>query len=211
MADPLTRRRLVAIGLGTMAFGMQDVLLEPYGGQILHMGVGDTTTLTASLALGGLIGFSVASAVLSRGADPFLMAILGALVGIPAFAAVIGAAALASVPVFVLGVLGVGLAGGLFSHGTLTATMNAAPPDQTGLALGTWGAVQATCAGVAVALGGVLADAVGALATRGALGPIGTAANTGYVFVYSLEIALLAATIALMSPLARRRPGRTES
>jgi MFS transporter, BCD family, chlorophyll transporter len=30
-----TRRRLLAIGLGTMAFGMQDVLLEPYGGQVL--------------------------------------------------------------------------------------------------------------------------------------------------------------------------------
>ncbi|MCK7494303.1 MAG: PucC family protein [Comamonadaceae bacterium] len=29
---------------------MQDVLLEPYGGQILGMGVGDTTWLTATLA-----------------------------------------------------------------------------------------------------------------------------------------------------------------
>lgn len=29
-------RRLIAVGLGTMAFTMSDVLLEPYGGQILQ-------------------------------------------------------------------------------------------------------------------------------------------------------------------------------
>ena len=42
-------RRLIAVGLGTMAFSMEDVLLEPYGGQILHLAVGDTTKLTATL------------------------------------------------------------------------------------------------------------------------------------------------------------------
>ncbi len=39
------QRRLLAIGLGSFAFGMQDVLIEPYGGQVLGMGVGATTWL----------------------------------------------------------------------------------------------------------------------------------------------------------------------
>jgi len=129
-------RRLVAIGLGTMAFGMQDVLLEPYGGQMLGMTVGATTLLTASLAGGGLFGFSLASYVLGRGADPFRMAGAGAWFGIPAFVLVILAAQFQSVPMFTLGAMLVGFGGGLFSHGTLTATMNAAPPEHTGLALG---------------------------------------------------------------------------
>ena len=72
-----------------MAFSMEDVLLEPYGGQVLHLTVGDTTKLTATLAVGGLFGFGLASRVLSRGADPFRMASFGALVGVPAFACVI--------------------------------------------------------------------------------------------------------------------------
>jgi BCD family chlorophyll transporter-like MFS transporter len=194
-------RRLVAIGLGTMAFSMQDVLLEPYGGQILRMTVGATTSLTASLALGGLTGFSVASTVLSRGADPFRMAGAGALVGIPAFAMVILAASLESVPVFTAGALLVGFGAGLFGHGTLTATMNSAPKDQAGLALGTWGAVQATAASIAVALGGIMNDAVSALATRGLLGPALVAQKTGYVFVYSVEMVMLAATVFLMAAL----------
>ena len=41
------RRFLVAVGLGTAGFAMQDVLLEPYGGEILGLAVAATTTLTA--------------------------------------------------------------------------------------------------------------------------------------------------------------------
>ena len=202
-ALPGARRRLIAIGLGTMAFGMQDVLLEPYGGQVLGMTVGATTALTASLAFGGLCGFGLASWVLGRGADPHRMSIAGALVGVPAFALVIASPALGSVNAFVLGVLCIGLGGGLFGHGTLTATMRHAPADQAGLALGIWGAVQASTAGVAVAVGGLTSDAVGALAAHGVLGPSLAARTTGYATVYGLEIVLLVMTIALMATLVR--------
>jgi MFS transporter, BCD family, chlorophyll transporter len=208
IAGANARRRLVAIGLGTMAFGMQDVLLEPYGGQVLRMTVGATTQLTASLALGGLAGFTLASHVLSRGADPFRMAAAGALVGMLAFATVILAASFDSVTVFASGVFLVGFGAGLFGHGTLTATMNSAPKEQTGLALGAWGAVQATAAGMAVALGGVMNDTVAALASRGLFGPALALPNTGYIFVYGVEIAMLAITVVLMATLMgdSRRP-----
>jgi MFS transporter, BCD family, chlorophyll transporter len=196
-------RRLVAVGLGTMAFSMQDVLLEPYGGQVLLLSVSATTRLTATLALGGLLGFSLASHVLGRGADPFRIACQGALFGVPAFIAVIVAAPLASPLLFGLGALMIGFGGGLFSHGTLTATMNLAPKEHTGLALGTWGAVQATAAGLAVALGGVIRDLA-----SGLVWPQGSAAGhsaAGYMLVYGLEVLLLLATVATMAPLLRRR------
>ena len=57
-------RLLVAVGLGTAAFSMQDILLEPYGGQILHLSVAATTALTALLAGGSLIGFALAARAL---------------------------------------------------------------------------------------------------------------------------------------------------
>jgi BCD family chlorophyll transporter-like MFS transporter len=198
------KRRLVAVGLGTMAFGMQDVLLEPYGGQVLGLGVGATTQLTATLAIGGLLGFGLASRVLSRGADPFRMASVGALVGVPAFAAVIAAAPLHAPLLFALGVWMIGFGGGLFGHGTLTATMNLAPKDQAGLALGAWGAVQATAAGVAVALGGVLRDVLAALADRQLLPTAFSTPAVPYTAVYGLEVALLLATAVAMVPLLRR-------
>jgi BCD family chlorophyll transporter-like MFS transporter len=201
-------RRLVAVGLGTMAFSMEDILLEPYGGQVLHLTVGATTKLTATLAVGGLLGFGLASRVLSRGADPFRMASFGALVGIPAFLAVISAAPLSSPLLFGLGTLLIGFGGGLFGHGTLTATMNFAPEDQRGLALGAWGAVQASAAGIAIALGGIIRDIVAGLAGQNTFGPALNGPATGYAFVYSLEIVLLFAALAAMSPLIRSNQQR---
>jgi BCD family chlorophyll transporter-like MFS transporter len=179
---------------------MEDVLLEPYGGEILHLSVGDTTKLTATLAIGGLLGFGLASRVLSRGFDPLRMAAYGALVGIPAFAAVIMAAPLGhSALLFGLGTAFIGFGAGLFGHGTLTATMQNAPASQTGLALGAWGAVQASAAGLAVALGGIIRDVVHAFSPA-AYGDLGI----GYQFVYTLEIVLLCITLIALMPLLRR-------
>jgi BCD family chlorophyll transporter-like MFS transporter len=194
-------RRLIAIGLGTMAFSMEDILLEPYGGQILHLSVGQTTRLTAALAVGGLLGFALASRVLSRGYDPFRMACYGALAGIPAFLAVILAAPFQSIFLFGFGTVLIGFGAGLFGHGTLTATMNLAPKDQTGLALGAWGAVQASAAGLAIALGGVIRDVVAGLPVPQVFG-----AATPYSSVYSLELLLLLAAIGVMAPLLRLGP-----
>jgi BCD family chlorophyll transporter-like MFS transporter len=193
-------RRLVAVGLGTMAFSMEDVLLEPYGGQVLHLTVSSTTKLTATLAVGGLLGFALASKVLSRGFDPFRMATYGALVGVPAFLAVIAAAPTGSVLLFGAGTALIGFGAGLFGHGTLTATMQSATAEQTGLALGAWGAVQATAAGIAVALGGIIRDIIAAL-----LPNYRPEQGFGYTAVYSLEVVLLLATLVSMLPLLRRQ------
>jgi BCD family chlorophyll transporter-like MFS transporter len=190
------KRRLIAVGLGTMAFTMEDVLLEPFGGEILNLTVGVTTALTATLALGGLAGFAWASRVLSQGFDPFRMAIWGTFVGIPAFLLVIGSALTGAVWMVVFGTLLIGFGAGIFGHGTLTATMNLAPKDQAGLALGAWGAVQATAAGVAVALGGIMRDLVAHV----------TNSVTGYLSVYALEVVLLLITMVAMVPLLRSRP-----
>jgi BCD family chlorophyll transporter-like MFS transporter len=200
-------RRLAAVGLGTMAFSMEDVLLEPYGGQILHLTVGTTTKLTATLAIGGLVGFGLASRVLSRGFDPFRMASVGAVVGLPAFLCVIAAAPFGSPLLFAFGTLLIGFGAGLFGHGTLTATMNRAPEHQRGLALGAWGAVQASAAGLAVAASGIIRDLV-----AGAAGPARvaglTAAAVGYETVYAIELVLLVATVLAMAPLIRATGAR---
>jgi BCD family chlorophyll transporter-like MFS transporter len=190
---PHTVRRLLAVGLGTMAFTMEDVLLEPFGGEILHMSVSSTTLLTANLAFGGLMGFAWASRVLSRGADAYRMASWGAWVGIPAFVAVLASAPLASPLLFAAGIFLIGLGGGLFAHGTLTSSMQLAPPEQVGLAMGAWGAVQATAAGVGMACGGLLRDGV-ALVSSSVM---------GYSAVYLIEIVLLGLTLWAISPLLR--------
>lgn len=192
-------RMLAVIALGTAGFGMADVLLEPYGGQVLQMTVSQTTRLTVILALGSLIGFGLASRWLGRGGQPMLVAAVGAGIGVPAFLLVLSSAILGSVALLIGATLMAGFGAGLFGHGTLTATMRSAPRDQIGLSLGAWGAVQTTAAGVAIAVGGVIRDAM--LLTPGA----STSNAEPYVPVFALEAGLLALALVVAWPLVRGR------
>lgn len=196
-------RFLVAVGLGTAAFNMQDIILEPYGGEVLNLSVGATTSLTALLGAGALAAFGLAARWLSRGADAHRIAALGALAGIVAFSAVIFAEPLASPGLFRIGATLIGFGGGLFAVGTLTAAMSLDSGGLVGLALGAWGAVQATCAGLAIALGGAMRDAVSTAAVNGLLGSALTSPATGYSFVYHVEMYLLFATLIALGPLVR--------
>jgi BCD family chlorophyll transporter-like MFS transporter len=196
-------RFLVVVGLGTAAFTMQDVLLEPYGAEILGLSVSATTSLTAFQAAGTLVALALAAHRLMRGADPYRLAAMGLLAGIAAFSAVIFAAALDSPGLFRVGTLLIGFGSGLFAVGTLTAAMQAASSAASGLALGAWGAMQATAAGVGIALGGLLRDSVGGLAQHGVLGEALASAVTGYSFVYHCEIALLFGGLVALGPLVR--------
>lgn len=205
-----TLRRLGILGLGTLAFGMADILLEPFGGQILNMSVSATTRLTALFAIGGLLGFWTASSVAGRGASAYSVVLAGVVVGLPAFALVIGAAPLQAPPLFMLGNFLIGFGGALFWHGTLTVMMNCAPRNQAGLAIGAWGAVQATAAGLAMGSSGAIRDLVDA---AGAQIQSGASQVTGYMTVYAIEIALLVVTLAITLPLVRqaRVAGRNAS
>ncbi|SFJ85544.1 MFS transporter [Jannaschia pohangensis] len=206
-ALPDVARLLVVVFIGTLAFNMQDVLLEPYGGQILGLSVSSTTLLTAVWALGALVGFGLAARWLKVGHDPYRLAARGILVGLAAFSAVIFAAPLASPAIFYAGAAGIGLGGGLFAVCTLTAIM-AVDTEGTagkGLALGAWGAAQATAAGCSIFIGGAVRDGVNALAMSGTLGEALANPATGYSLVYHLEIALLFATLVALGPLVKSR------
>jgi MFS transporter, BCD family, chlorophyll transporter len=192
-------RLLAVIALGTAGFGMADVLLEPFGGQVLGMSVAQTTRLTVVLALGSLIGFGLASRWLGQGGRPMDVASLGAALGVPAFGLIVVSALLLSPALLIAATLLAGFGAGLFGHGTLTATMRNAPRDQIGLSLGAWGAVQATAAGLAIATGGAIRDLVLAGTEAGAATP--------YLPVFALEAGLLCLALLVAMPLRRRDAG----
>lgn len=200
-AQPNAKRLLLAIGIGAMAFAMQDALLEPYGGEILGLSVGSTTSLTGTWAIGALIAFAFSGRRLSSGSDPLRLAGMGAVAGIGAFLMTLFAAPLGSVPLLYAGATVIGFGTGMFSVGTMIAAMGLAQKDSAGLALGAWGAVQASCAGIGVALGGLLRDAMAYIALQDAMGATLADRATGYGTVYALEIVLLLVTLVVLGPV----------
>ena len=199
--QPHALRLLVALGFGAMAFAMQDALLEPYGGEILGLSVGSTTSLTGAWALGALIAFGLCAQRLPAGADPLRLAGYGVVVGIVAFLMTLFAAPLGSAMLLFAGACLIGFGTGLFSVGTMIAAMGLARGGAAGMALGAWGAVQASAAGLGIALGGLIRDAVGT-----ALHGASTAADraNGYATVYALEAVLLLFTLIVLGPVVGR-------
>jgi BCD family chlorophyll transporter-like MFS transporter len=207
MAGGSAGRLLAVVVIGTLGFNMQDILLEPYGGEVLGLSVSHTTLLTALYAMGALAGFLAAARWLAKGSDPYRTAAKGILVGLVAFPCVIFAGPLASVALFYTGAGLIGFGAGLFAVSTLTAAMALRTSGTgAGLALGAWGAAQATAAGLSIFLAGALRDIVGHLAASGALGQALTDPNLGYSFVYHLEIGLLFLTLIALGPLVRVTP-----
>jgi MFS transporter, BCD family, chlorophyll transporter len=204
-------RLLVALGLGTAAFAMQDILLEPFGGQIFNMTVSQTTWLNAFMAIGAVCGFAVAARLLTAGSDPCRVASIGALLGVLAFSAVVFAPAVGSVKIFTAAAAFIGMGNGLFAVGMLTAAMALAGKETSGLTLGAWGAVQATSGGLAVAFSGVIRDMISGWALRGNFGATLQSNATGYGFVYSIEILLLFVTLIALGPLVRVRAAITQN
>jgi BCD family chlorophyll transporter-like MFS transporter len=208
------RRFLWTLALGTMAFNMQDIVLEPYAAEILKPDVGMTSALTALSSGGALLAFLLSARWLSGGLHACRLASLGVLLGLPAFAMVIFSGPLEAAWLFRCGVGLVGFSGGLFSVGMLVNAMGMGQDrDQgtshAGLVMGTWGAVQATSAGAAMAMGGAVRDGVSALAMSGAMGEALVTPITAYSFVYHLEIYLLFVVLVALGPMLRASGRKT--
>ncbi len=198
-------RLLVASGLGFFAFNLQDVLLEPYGGEILGLSVSQTTMLTGIMAVGAVAAFALSAALLRRNHDPIRLAAFGALAGIGGFAMIIFASPLETPGLFRAGTAMIGFGEGFFGVGTLCHAMALRDPSQHGIALGAWGAVFATAEGLSFAVSGVMKDWLSHLVQNGTLGPGLSLPSVPYSVVYHLEIFVLFATLVALGPLVARR------
>jgi BCD family chlorophyll transporter-like MFS transporter len=165
--------------------------------------VGSTTILTAMMALGGLLAMALSARWLERGRDSIRLAALGALVGCAGFLFVIFASPLSAAYLFQTGAMLIGLGEGLFAIGTLAYAMLLPGRNQSesGIVLGAWGAVFATCEGAALLLSGAFKDWLAHLGSRGGLGEALSSPTVPYSLVYHIEILLLFGTLIALGPL----------
>ncbi len=196
-------RLLTATGLGFFAFNMQDVLLEPYGGEILGWSVAQTTSLTGIAAIGAIGAFVLAARMLEHGRDAVRVAALGTVIGVVSFVCVMFASPLHMSSLFVTGTFLMGMGEGLFAIGTLSAAMGLRDATQHGIALGAWGAVFASCEGLSMACAGLIRDTLAHAVSTGQLVGGFNDPSVPYNVVYQIETLLLFATLVALGPLVR--------
>ncbi len=205
---PHMKRFLWSVGIGSCAFSMQDIILEPYGGEVLGLNVSFTSSLTALSAAGALIAFAFSAKLMGRGLDACRVSAIGLLMGLPGFACVLLASPMDSAWLFRLGTTFIGFGGGMFSVGMLIIAMEMPEKALTGMVLGAWGAVQATSSGLSMAVGGVLKDTFASFANSGVWGEALMTPSSGYGLVFGLEMVLLFAALVAVAPLSRKSAKR---
>jgi MFS transporter, BCD family, chlorophyll transporter len=164
------------------------VLLEPYGGLVLGMEVGETTGLTQFWGIGVLLSMLASGLFLLKALGHMRVMrsgmILSALSFIgPIVAGLTGNVGLLKATVFVMG-LGTGLAGA----GMLSGVMNFTTKIRAGMLLGVWGVANMTGHAFGSLLGGGIVDSVRALTGNIFL---------AYASVFGLEIILLLTAFSL--------------
>lgn len=119
--------------IATLGFGTHDILLEPYGAEILHMSVTATTFLTALWGVAMIFAIVIAGLWLWRGGSSARLIIAGGITGMLGFGFVSLSGYVGIVGGFQIGVATIGIGRGLFIVGSIATVMSLADRDHTGL------------------------------------------------------------------------------
>lgn len=182
------------IFVATMAFATHDVLLEPYGGEVLGMSVSQTMQLTALWGVTTIVGVICAGILLTRKMPPSLLITVGCGVGLMGFITISYSSQGGLVDIFRAGVAFISVGRGLFIVGSIILVMSLTDISHAGLFLGVWGIVQAIAQGVGVIGGSLLRDVVQRQLSSVPL---------GYTAVYTAALLLLSGVLLLMLRLGQ--------
>jgi len=172
--------RLFAIFLllSMFSFFMQDVILEPFGGEVLGLSLAETTRFNVYMGIGLISSMLFGGMVLIPRKGKRWVTEVGCWIMVGAFAA-LSTSALGEMKgglPWIIAALGLG--SGLFTVGGVALMMDMTSSAHTGLFVGAWTLVQALAKGPAsLASGGLYSLFVG----------LGAPASQGYGGVFALE------------------------
>jgi BCD family chlorophyll transporter-like MFS transporter len=175
--------------IATMAFATHDVLLEPYGGQVLGMSVSSTMQLTILWGVTTIAGVGAAGWLLWRKQPLARLISLGCIIGLSGFAIVSLSSNAALIAPFCVGVAMISLGRGIFLVGSVILVMSVTDLGHAGLFLGLWGIVQGIAQGIGVIGGGLLRDLAQTWTNNIA---------QGYTTVYVTSLSLLLIVVLLL-------------
>lgn len=142
--------------LSMFSFFMQDVILEPFGGEVLGLSLAATTRFNATMGVGLIASMLFGGMYLIPRKGKRWVTELGCWILVGAFLGLASTSFLASGTAITLIVAFIGLGGGLFTVGGVALMMDMTLSEHTGLFVGAWTLIQALARGPAsLASGGL--------------------------------------------------------
>jgi MFS transporter, BCD family, chlorophyll transporter len=175
--------------IGTLA---QDALLEPYGGLVLGMSVGDTTRLTMFWGLGVLVSMLLSGLFLIKLLGFMRLMRTGIILSIAVFIGLIVVGAMGNAGAFRSLVFVMGIGTGLAGAGMLSSVILFATPIRAGMLLGVFGVANMVGHAFGNLMGGAIVDVM-RFATGSAL--------VAYSTLFGMEAVILIVALYLTTRL----------
>ena len=190
--NPEAQRFFVYLTVVLISIHAQDVVLEPYGADVLGMSVAATSRLKSIWGVGVLVMLLVGIWIIRRiGKKP--SANIGAAIAAVAFLLIVVAGLVQQISLFMAAILLLGLGSGLMTVSNLSLMLDMTIPQAAGLYMGVWGV--ANFAGQA--LGNILSGL-----TRDIAFQLTQNVTIGYMVVLGLEIVGLVTAILLFRTIS---------
>ncbi len=180
--------------LFTLGLFLQDPILEGYGAQVFGLSIADRTQLNAFWGVGTLIGLLLAGFWIVPRLGKLATARLGCQMIVTTLTFLLASGLTGSAPLLRLVMLLFGLAAGIGTNSALCLMLDLTLPQVAGTFVGVWGLAQAMARALGKLIGGGLLDVGRRL-------PFGDGAYPAYALVLTVEIAVAALALWMLSRL----------
>jgi BCD family chlorophyll transporter-like MFS transporter len=196
MANVQARRFFAFLSMAIFFFFIQEVVLEPFGGQVFGLKVRETTLFNAYQMVGVLIGMFLSGKFLVKKLGKRRTTAMGTVMGAIAFFFLVLSAVWRSEALLRPSILGLGLALGFFNVGGLSLMMDMSTTERTGLFMGAWSLAQALARGFSGVFGGAVRDVALAL---------GASLSLSFATVFAVEAVGLLAILKIFQGISVRQ------
>ncbi|MFB2982663.1 BCD family MFS transporter [Microseira sp. BLCC-F43] len=142
----------------TTSLFLQEAVLEPYGGQVFGLSVGQSSQLNSFWGIGMLLSLSATGFFIIPRLGKRRTTGLGCLACAVCFILIILAGFSANVKLFQATLVLFGLSAGIATTGALSLMLDLTAAETAGTFVGAWGLAQAIARGSAVVIGGAILD-----------------------------------------------------
>ncbi len=137
--NPVALRFFLYLLIILISIHAQDILLEPYGAEVMDMSVAATSRLVSYWGAGFLVTMLISILLVRRWGER-RVAVLGTWIATAAFVLICGAGFLQHVPAFVGSVVLLGIGSGFMTQSNLVLMLRMTVPQARATYIGTWSA-----------------------------------------------------------------------